>query len=92
MGDWLTIPANTSTADQRFPFIGTAETRGAGPSSDQTASHASEGFRSFAGAWRTVQGYEVIHMIRKGQVKWLPKGDVVGQILFIHETLGLRVA
>jgi hypothetical protein len=29
-------------------------------------------------------------MIRKGQVSWLPKGDVVGLILFINETLGLR--
>jgi hypothetical protein len=38
MGDWLTIPANTSTVDQQFPFTGTAETRGAGPSRDQTAS------------------------------------------------------
>jgi hypothetical protein len=29
-------------------------------------------------------------MIRKGQVRWLPKGDVLGQIQFIQETLGLR--
>jgi hypothetical protein len=31
-------------------------------------------------------------MIRKGQVRWLPKGDVTGQVLFIHETLGLKAA
>jgi transposase, IS6 family len=29
--------------------------------------NASQGFRSFWAAWRTVAGYEVIHMIRKGQ-------------------------
>ena len=54
--------------------------------------NASQGFRSFEGAWRTIQGYEAMHMIRKGQVRWLPKGDVVGQILFIHETFGLKAA
>ena len=36
--------------------------------------NASQGFRSFHGARRTIQGYEVVHMIRKGQVRWLPKG------------------
>jgi len=29
---------------------------------------ASQHFRSFWGAWRTIAGYEAIHMIRKGQV------------------------
>ena len=29
--------------------------------------NASQGFRSFWAAWRTLAGYEVIHMIRKGQ-------------------------
>ena len=28
---------------------------------------ASQHFRSFRGAWRTIAGYEAIHMIRKGQ-------------------------
>jgi DDE superfamily endonuclease len=32
--------------------------------------NASQGFRSFWGAWRTLAGYEVIHMIRKGQAWW----------------------
>ena len=53
---------------------------------------ASQGFRSLDGAWRTIQGYEVVHMIRKGQVRRLPKGDVVGQVLFVNETLGLKAA
>ena len=53
--------------------------------------NASQGFQSFHGARRTIQDYEVVHMIRKGQVRWLPKGDVVGLVLFINQTLGLRV-
>jgi transposase, IS6 family len=53
---------------------------------------ASQGFRSFDSAWRTIQGYEVLHMIRKGQVRWLPKGDVIGQVLFVNATFGLQAA
>jgi hypothetical protein len=34
---------------------------------------ASQHFRSFSGAWRTIAGYEAIHMIRKGQVCWSAK-------------------
>ena len=54
--------------------------------------NAKQGFRSLDGAWRTIQGYEAIHMIRKGQVRWLPKGDVAGQVLFIHQAFGLKAA
>ena len=54
--------------------------------------NASQGFRSFEGAWRTLQGYEVLHMIRKGQVRWLPRGDVVGQVQFINSIFGLKAA
>jgi len=50
--------------------------------------NASQGFRSFQGARRTIQGYEAVHMIRKGQVRWLPKRDVAGLVLFINEMLG----
>ena len=52
--------------------------------------NANQGFRSFDGAQRTIQGYETMHMIRKGQVGWLPKGDVIGQVLFINQTLELK--
>jgi hypothetical protein len=31
-------------------------------------------------------------MIRKGQVRWLRKEDVVGQVQFVNETLGLKAA
>jgi hypothetical protein len=30
-----------------------------------------QGFRSFHSAWRTIQGIETVHMIRKGQIRWL---------------------
>ncbi len=50
---------------------------------------ASLGFRSTEGAWRTIEGYEAMHMIRKGQVRWLNKGDVMGQRQFIHNLFGI---
>lgn len=34
---------------------------------------ASQGFRSFESAWRTIQGIETMHMIRKGQVSSYPR-------------------
>jgi transposase, IS6 family len=39
---------------------------------------ASQHFRSFWGAWRTIAGYEAIHMIRKGQACCRPAGAKVG--------------
>jgi hypothetical protein len=30
-----------------------------------------------------------MHMIRKGQVRWLGKGDVIGQRQFIHKLFGI---
>ena len=50
---------------------------------------ASLWFRSADGALNTIAGYESMHMIRKGQIRWLAKGDVVGQIRFIHQILGM---
>jgi transposase, IS6 family len=50
---------------------------------------ASLGFRSAAGAWRTIEGYEAMHAIGKGQVRWLEKGDAVGQRRFIHSLFGV---
>ena len=51
--------------------------------------NAKQGFRSLEAAKRTIPGYEVMHMIGKGQVRWLLKGDVIGRVLFINRTLGL---
>src|SRR5437762_13387304 len=54
--------------------------------------NASLGFRSFDGAQRTIQGYEAMHMIRKGQVRWLSKGDIAAQVRFIKVIFGLAAA
>ena len=48
-----------------------------------------KGYGSFPSAWRTLQGIETVNMIRKGRVRWLAKGDAVGQALFIGELFGL---
>ena len=48
-------------------------------------------FRSVRGALNTIAGYESMHMIRKGQIRWLAKGDVVGQIRFIRQIYGIPV-
>ena len=53
---------------------------------------ASQGFRSFDAAARTIQGIETVNMIRKGQVRWLAKDDVVGQVAFVAGLFGLTVA
>jgi transposase, IS6 family len=53
---------------------------------------ASQGFRSFQSARRTIQGIEMMNMIRKGQIRWLAKGDIAGQVAFIAGLLGLASA
>ena len=40
------------------------------------------GFFSFETAWRTLQGYEAMHMIRKGQMQGVKKGDSLSQATF----------
>jgi len=39
--------------------------------------------------WRTLQGIETMHMINKGRVRWLPKGDAVGQAYFVASLFGI---
>jgi IS6 family transposase len=50
---------------------------------------ASQGFRSFWGAWRTIAGYEAVNMIRKGQAKWGGKGEVERQLRLIAVVFSL---
>jgi transposase, IS6 family len=47
------------------------------------------GFFSFETAWNTLQGYEVMHMVRKGQMRGVEKGDIMGQIAFISSLFGV---
>jgi len=39
----------------------------------------------------TIEGYEAMHMIRKGQIRWLPKGDTVGQVRFVSHLFSIPV-
>ena len=48
-------------------------------------------FRQFGSARRTIQGYEAMHKIRKGQVRGVKKGDVRAHNRFIDRALGLTV-
>ncbi len=47
------------------------------------------GFFSFETAWNTLQGYESMHMIRKGQVHGVAKGNVTEQISLIARLFGV---
>jgi transposase, IS6 family len=47
------------------------------------------GFGAFHTAQRTIQGYEAIHMIRKGQHEGIARGDVLAQNRVINQLFGL---
>ncbi len=49
------------------------------------------GFFSFKTAWRTLQGFEMMNMIRKGQMRGVNKGDSLGQAAFIACLFGVAV-
>jgi len=37
----------------------------------------------------TIAPHLAMHLIRKGQIRWLHKGDVLGQRQFIHNIFGI---
>jgi transposase, IS6 family len=47
------------------------------------------GFGAFVTAQRTIQGYEAIHMLHKGQLQGVTKGDVLAQNRVINQLFGL---
>jgi transposase-like protein len=47
------------------------------------------GFFSFQTIWRTLQGYETMNMIRKGQVRGVDKGDITSQVKFFASLFGV---
>jgi transposase, IS6 family len=47
------------------------------------------GFGTFLTAEYTIQGYEAMHMLRKGQIEGLAKGDVLAQNQVINQLFGL---
>ncbi len=52
---------------------------------------ASQHFREFWSAYRTISGYEAMNMIRKGQIKNVERGDILGQINYINSLFGITV-
>jgi transposase, IS6 family len=49
------------------------------------------GFNSFETAWRTLQGYETMNMVRKGQICGVEKRDSMKQVKFIASLFGAAV-
>jgi IS6 family transposase len=47
------------------------------------------GFFSFETAWRTLQGYEMMNIIRKGQIAGAAKGDILDQVAVVNKVFGL---
>jgi IS6 family transposase len=47
------------------------------------------GFGAFDTAQRTIQGYEAMHMLRKGQFEGVIKGDVLAQNRVINQLFGV---
>ena len=60
---------------------------GARPPIRKRRVRASQGFREFDSAWRTLQGIEAMNMIRKGQIRWIPKADIASQVMFLDHIL-----
>jgi transposase, IS6 family len=49
------------------------------------------GFGSFRTARRTIQGYETMHMIRRGQPQGISKGNILVQNRVIAQVFGVAV-
>jgi transposase, IS6 family len=47
------------------------------------------GFGAFATAQRTIQGYEAMHILHKGQLEGVTKGDVLAQNRVINQLFGV---
>jgi transposase-like protein len=45
-------------------------------------------FQTFKTAKNTIAGYEIINMIRRGQVRFVAKGDIIAQKQFIENLFG----
>ena len=50
---------------------------------------AKQSFREFRAARRTITGYEAMHMIRKGQARWVSDANVRQQNRFIDRLFDL---
>ena len=48
-------------------------------------------FQRFITAKNTIMGYEIMNMIRRGQVRFLAKGDAIAQKKFVESLFGISV-
>lgn len=48
-------------------------------------------FQSFKTVKRTIAGFEIMNMIRRGQVRFVAKGDVFTQKTFVENLFGIGV-
>jgi IS6 family transposase len=51
--------------------------------------HPGLGFETFSPAQQMIQGYEAMHMLRKGQFQGIAEGDVLAQNRLINQLFGL---
>lgn len=51
--------------------------------------NAKQHFRRFSSARRTIEGYEAMHMIRKGKARLVAKGDIQAQLKLVNALFGL---
>ena len=49
------------------------------------------GFFSLETTWRTLQGYEAVNMLGKGQIRGVGKGDIMSQVTFVSGLFGVAV-
>ncbi|MEO1131176.1 MAG: IS6 family transposase [Cyanobacteria bacterium J06639_1] len=52
---------------------------------------ASQHFREFWSAQRTLRGYETMNAIRKGQMKGVPRSDIAAQVKFVNDIFRIAV-
>ncbi|MEM8677622.1 MAG: IS6 family transposase [Cyanobacteria bacterium P01_G01_bin.67] len=50
---------------------------------------ASQYFREFWSAYRTISGYEGMNMIRKGQIQNVERSDILGQLNYLNSLFGI---
>lgn len=53
---------------------------------------ASQHFREFWSAYRTIAGYEAMNMIRKGQIENVERGNIIEQVNYINSLFGIAVS
>jgi hypothetical protein len=51
-----------------------------------------QGFRSYHSAWRTIEGIEPVNMVHKGQIRWLPKSNILGQAAVVSDLFAVAMA